>query len=56
MKTQSVRLIDVFALGPFMIYAANVGLRGWKRDVMLVSGMATIYYNLRNYLIDEGKL
>lgn len=52
MKTQTVRLIDVFALGPFMIYAALKarGLSPIEQSVLGFSGLATIIYNGANYL------
>ena len=48
-KTQTVRLLDVFVLGPFLM------LVGWQqtnlffRIGLIVSGYATIVYNARNY-------
>ena len=52
MKTQTVRLIDVFALGPFMIYAALKarGLSPIEQAFLGFSGLATIIYNGANYL------
>lgn len=50
-KSQTVRLIDVFALGPFMIW---FGLKSdapdWARYIMIGSGVATIIYNGNNYI------
>lgn len=49
-KTQIVRLIDVFVLGPFLIYAAS---RVQSKNVCLglvATGVATILYNGRNYI------
>jgi hypothetical protein len=48
-KGQNLRLIDVFLLGPFMIWF------GYKsqvtgRWIMMISGGLTIAYNGRNYL------
>jgi len=50
-KTQYVRLIDVFVLGPAMI-AAAVALpqRPVLRAILAVSGVGTIWYNARNYV------
>lgn len=48
-KTQEIRLFDVFVLGPSMVYA------GWllrNRPIgtfMVVSGMLTTVYNWDNY-------
>lgn len=52
MKTQTVRLIDVFALGPFMIYASLKarGLSPVEQMLLGFSGVATIVYNGANYL------
>lgn len=51
-KTQEVRLIDVFALGPFMVWFANraTGVPPWAKALMLVAGVLTILYNYRNYV------
>lgn len=52
MKSQAVRAIDVFALGPFMIWAAYraTALPQWARVTLGVAGAATVVYNARNYL------
>lgn len=50
MKTQMIRLLDVFVIGPLMIYT---GLRTNKpllRNSMFVLGLATILYNGNNYI------
>ena len=50
MKTQRVRLVDVFVLGPFMIWASRAPeLPPWARLALGLSGLATIVYNARNY-------
>ena len=58
-KSQNIRLIDVFLLGPLMIY---LGWYGYKKmtnnqkilklmNIMLIFfGSTTITYNLRNYI------
>lgn len=51
-KSQVVRLLDVLALGPFLVYA---GARQSDLPVPVrlglgAAGLATIGYNLRNYL------
>jgi len=49
---QEIRLVDVFLLGPFMIWfgiAAN-GVPEWAGILMVVSGVLTIVYNAKNYL------
>ena len=49
-KVQELRLIDVFVLGPVMIY---VGVRGRMpaslRGLAVIGGVATILYNWRNF-------
>lgn len=55
-KTQLIRLIDVFAIGPLMIYAgakASTKLSQPVRTALIATGVATIGYNGRNYLINE---
>ena len=56
-KSQEVRLLDVFALGPFMIWVATQtrDLPLWARAVLGASGVATIGYNLRNYKRIRGE-
>lgn len=51
-KTQDVRIWDVVALGPFMIWfgATAKGMPEWARLAMVVSGVATITYNGANWL------
>ena len=50
-KSQGVRLFDVFALGPFMVWfgAEAKDVPEAARFVMIVSGLATIVYNGANY-------
>ena len=52
MKTQTVRLIDVFALGPFMIYAGLKArtLSPFERAALAFSGLMTMTYNWSNYV------
>lgn len=49
-KTQDVRIVDVVALGPFMIWfgATAKGMPEWAKLAMIVSGIATITYNAAN--------
>lgn len=57
MKSQSVRLVDVFVLGPFMLWAGSQtrGLPEWARAALLVGGLATVLYNAQNYLeVERG--
>lgn len=51
-KSQWVRLLDVFAIGPTLVYAGARGsdLPVWLRLTLGGMGIATIGYNLANYL------
>ena len=50
-KAQSVRVLDVIALGPFMIWAGYRArdLPMWARVTMILSGAGTIAYNGLNF-------
>ena len=54
-KTQEIRLVDILALGPFMIWAGArpSDLPLWMRATLIVSGLGTIVYNASNYLEQE---
>lgn len=53
-KSQEVRLLDVFVLGPFMIGVALVSRPAPLLRVLLgVVGVGTILYNLRNYQLNQ---
>ena len=56
-KGQLIRIIDVVAIGPFMIYAGTrkSNLPPWARVGLIVLGGSTIIYNGRNYLINKGR-
>ena len=51
-KSQNIRLLDVFFIGPFMIYISNKskGLSKIESLTLLALGVATIFYNGKNYL------
>lgn len=50
-KAQGVRLLDVFALGPAMIQAANLcGGRSNLKALLMLAGIGTILYNGANYI------
>ena len=50
-KSQTIRLIDVFFIGPVCIYAGTYKeLPQWLRFSLIGIGAATIYYNGKNYL------
>ena len=49
-KADLIRLLDVVAIGPAMVYA-GLSLRGRDRELgafLVVTGIGTIAYNLRN--------
>lgn len=49
-KSQNVRLLDVFVLGPVLIYAATQKKQSELLRLSVgVIGVATILYNWRNY-------
>ena len=56
MKAQPIRLIDVFLLGPFMIWTGLKSESRLTRAIMVASGIATIGYNGRNYLLIREKI
>ena len=51
-KSQFIRLLDVFFIGPYMIYISKKakGLNKLESFTLLALGVATIYYNGKNYL------
>lgn len=50
-KSQSVRLLDVFVIGPVLIYAGTFKtLPKYLRIFLFVVGVLTIVYNGNNYL------
>ena len=52
LKTQQVRLMDTFFLGPFMVYAASLipEEHSLTRTVLALSGIMTSAFNFHNYL------
>jgi|TARA_R110000822_G_scaffold64456_2_gene158246 hypothetical protein len=51
-KSQNIRLLDVFFIGPYMIYISKKakGLSKLESFTLLALGVATIFYNGKNYL------
>ena len=50
-KTQGIRLLDVFLIGPLMIYFGHMSNHVSIFSMLLVFfGATTITYNLKNYL------
>lgn len=51
-KTQLVRLGDIFLYGPFLIWIGYSRIKNSiERYILYFIGSATITYNLRNYII-----
>lgn len=51
-KSQTIRLIDVFFIAPVCVYAGikATTLPMWMRTSLVAIGIATAYYNGKNYL------
>ena len=50
-KSQGIRLIDVFFIAPFLLYASSKSqLTRLDKNVLFALGIATLYYNGVNYL------
>lgn len=52
-KTQFIRLVDVFVIGPVMIYAGYIGYiekRNLLYLLLIFFGGTTITYNLKNFM------
>jgi hypothetical protein len=51
-KSQTIRLLDIFAIGPSMIALGMLAQNSplWLRVAVVYFGSTTITFNLRNYL------
>jgi hypothetical protein len=56
-KSQNIRLIDVFFIAPVCVYAGIKAkeLPNWIRISLVGIGLATFYYNGKNYLVNKKK-
>lgn len=55
MKTQQIRLIDVFFIGPLLIYVGyKYNLPGYIKGLLIIIGVLTILYNGANYIENEN--
>ena len=56
-KSQFIRLLDVFFIGPFLFYIGSKakGLTKVERTMVYIIAGATIYYNGKNYLTNKKK-
>lgn len=52
-KSQTVRLWDVFFVGPFFIYLATQDLKPIEKFISAAIGVGTIYYNGRNFVANK---
>jgi hypothetical protein len=52
MKTQTIRLLDVFLIGPLMVWGGCVGAKKHPTAgrALAAFGVATVLYNGNNYL------
>lgn len=49
-KSQSVRLIDILFIAPFLLWLSmDKNLPSWVRMTLMVLGAATLIYNAHNY-------
>jgi hypothetical protein len=56
-KTQTIRLLDIFVIGPLMIFFGHKSEPASFFSLLLIFfGATTITYNLKNYLAHVGKL
>ena len=56
MKTQTIRLLDVFLIGPVMI-AGGLKIKSILGNTLTIFGILTIFYNARNYMeMSNGKI
>lgn len=54
-KHQTIRLFDVFFIGPLMVYAGTQKkISPFVDNSLIALGICTIVYNGRNYLINRG--
>jgi hypothetical protein len=54
-KSQEIRLIDVFVIAPICVYA-GIKAKGLPKIInysLIIIGIATFYYNGKNYLINQ---
>lgn len=58
-KSQIIRLYDVLLIGPFLLYAAykyRTQLSDFDKAMLSILGLATITYNLNNYLKNKDQV
>lgn len=57
MKAQAVRLVDIFLLGPFLVWMALTDRTHGDaaRIALLLAGVLTISYNGEHYLLQRAQ-
>lgn len=56
MKPQFIRFLDVFAIGPMMIFAATEKEKSpAMKTGLVVVGLLTIIYNAQNFIITQKR-
>ena len=55
LASQKVRVFDVYALGPFMVWYAMKSreMGPWSRRILFTAGVYTVIYNWQNYVQAE---
>jgi hypothetical protein len=57
-KSQAIRIVDVFVIAPICVYA-GLKAKGIPKIInfsLVFIGLATFYYNGKNYLINEKNI
>lgn len=50
-KSQLVRLADIFAFAPLLIFLGTLKvIPSWARALLIILGFLTLVYNLNNYI------
>ena len=57
-KSQNVRLLNVFFIGPFIMYVGKKakGITPLERNILYLIGLGSIIYNGKNYLENKDAL
>lgn len=51
LKGQPIRLIDIFLMGPFLIWAGSMMPDSAIKVLLIMAGIGTIVFNAHNYLV-----
>ena len=52
-KSQLIRLGDIFLFGPFLIWTATQVEYWWAKVILIAFGASTMAYNARNWLYEN---